>query len=64
MRKPNIAEMKHMLARDESENKNISDIYEMVFFGTKGYNDCTDDEIMEIFVKTFGANHIPTEEVK
>jgi hypothetical protein len=64
MRKPDYAEMRHMLARDESEHANVSDIYEMVLFGTKGYNDCSKDDIMEIFVKKFGVHFIPKKEVK
>ena len=63
MRIPNYTEMKHMLAQRESESISQKDIYEILLFGTKGWNDCDNEQIFDAFIKLFGEHQIPKVEV-
>jgi hypothetical protein len=63
MRIPNYTEMKHMLAQRESESISQKDIYEILLFGTKGWNDCDNEQIFDDFIKLFGEHQIPKVEV-
>ena len=64
MKKPNYAEMRQMLARREAENMPVSDIEEILIFGTTGWNDWENEDLLEEFVKVFGTHYIPKVEVK
>tara|TARA_R100000781_G_scaffold18045_1_gene14126 strand:- start:779 stop:973 length:195 start_codon:yes stop_codon:yes gene_type:complete len=64
MKKPNYAEMKHMLAQREAECISQKDIYEILLFGTTGWDSWENEEILEEFVKVFGSYQIPKREAK
>ena len=61
---PNYAEMRYMLSYRETEDLNYKDIQEILLFGTIGYNDLPDEEIMKLFLEMFEESEIPKKEVK
>ena len=63
-KQPNYAEMRHMLSYRETEDLNYKDIQEILLFGTIGYNDLPDEEIMKLFLEMFEESEIPKKEVK
>jgi len=64
MRVPDYREMRDMLSFREAENMTYRDIQEMLLFGTKPYAEIPDDEIMDMFIVTFGSHYIPKKKVK
>ena len=60
----NYAEMRYMLSYRETEDLNYKDIQEILLFGTIGYNDLPDEEIMKLFLEMFEESEIPKKEVK
>ena len=64
MRKPNYTEMKHMLAQREAESISQQELYEILLFGTTGWDSWENDDILEQFIKVFGEHQIPKKEVK
>ena len=63
-KQPNYAEMRYMLSYRETEDLNYKDIQEILLFGTIGYNDLPDEEIMKLFLEMFEESEIPKKEVK
>ena len=63
-KQPNYAEMRYMLSYRETENLSYKDIQEILLFGTIGYNDLPDEEIMKLFLEMFEESEIPKKEVK
>jgi hypothetical protein len=64
MRVPDYREMRDMLSFREAENMTYRDIQEMLLFGTKPYAEIPDDDIMDMFIATFGTAYIPKKKVK
>ena len=64
MKKPNYTEMKHMLAQREAESISQQELYEILLFGTTGWDSWENDDILEQFIKVFGEHQIPKKEVK
>ena len=64
MKAPNYREMRDMLSFREAENMMLRDIQEILLFGTKPYAEIPDDEIMDMFIATFGSHYIPKKDVK
>tara|TARA_R100000781_G_scaffold96943_1_gene60846 strand:- start:211 stop:414 length:204 start_codon:yes stop_codon:yes gene_type:complete len=64
MKAPNYREMRDMLSFREAENMMLRDIQEILLFGTKPYAEIPDDEIMDMFIATFGSHYIPKKKVK
>tara|TARA_R100000700_G_C3162857_1_gene138552 strand:+ start:773 stop:976 length:204 start_codon:yes stop_codon:yes gene_type:complete len=64
MRKPDYAEMRHMLSYREAEDMTYRDIQEILLFGTKPYAEIPDEDIFDMFVATFGTHYIPKKKVK
>ena len=58
-KQPNYAEMRYMLSYRETEDLNYKDIQEILLFGTIGYNDLPDEEIMKLFLEMFEESEIP-----
>ena len=52
-------QMRSALACDEAEKMDRSELYEILLFGTKGYNDWEDGHIEDWFVKLWGKDQIP-----
>tara|TARA_R100000988_G_scaffold81849_1_gene45106 strand:+ start:1516 stop:1719 length:204 start_codon:yes stop_codon:yes gene_type:complete len=64
MKVPDYAEMKNMLSFREAEDMTYRDIQEILLFGTKPYMEIPNDEIMDMFIETFGSHYIPKKKVK
>jgi len=64
MKKPNYAEMKHMLARRDAESMSQKELHEIMLFGTEGWESWEDEDILEQFINAFGEHQIPKKEVK
>lgn len=64
MREPDYREMRDMLSFREAEDMTYRDIQEILLFGTKPYAEIPDDEIMDMFIATFGLQYIPKKKVK
>tara|TARA_Y100001963_G_scaffold28593_1_gene38933 strand:+ start:236 stop:439 length:204 start_codon:yes stop_codon:yes gene_type:complete len=64
MRKPDYAEMRNMLSFREAEGMTYKDIQEILLFGTKPYYEIDNDDIMDMFIDTFGSKYIPKKKVK
>jgi len=64
MVKPDYAEMRNMLSFREAEGMTYKDIQEILLFGTKPYYEIDNDDIMDMFIDTFGSDYIPKKEVK
>ena len=63
MRKPDYNKMRSALAYQEAETIQEKDIYEILLFGTKGWSDWEDEDILDEFVKLWGTKSIPKVEV-
>ena len=55
--------MRSALAYQEAETIQEKDIYEILLFGTKGWSDWEDEDILDEFVKLWGTKSIPKVEV-
>jgi len=64
MRVPDYREMRDMLSFREAEDMTYRDIQEILLFGTKPYAEISDDDIMDMFIATFGTAYIPKKKVK
>ena len=64
MKKPNYWIMRDMLALKEAEDMDIQTLHEILLFGTAGWEDNTNEEVLDAFVKQFGERAIPKQEVK
>ena len=51
--------MRCAIAYHEAETREPSDIYEILLFGTAGWEDNTNDEVLDSFVKLWGKKQIP-----
>ena len=59
MRKPDYNKMRSALACQEAETIDRETIYEILLFGTAGWEDNTNDEVLDSFVKLWGKKQIP-----
>ena len=64
MRKPDYNKMREMLAESEADNIDFKDLAYVFLFGTKGWKDWEDEDILDEFVKLWGTKDIPKKEVK
>ena len=55
--------MRCALACFEAESIDRESMYEILLFGTKGWNDCDNEQIFDDFIKLFGEHQIPKVEV-
>ena len=51
--------MRCAIAYHEASTREPSDIYEILLFGTQGYNDMKDMEILKIFIHYWGEEQVP-----
>ena len=63
MRKPDYNKMRSALACQEAETMQEKDVYEILLFGTKGWKDCDDEQVLDEFVNLWGTKSIPKVEV-
>jgi len=59
MRKPDYDQMREMLAEYEAETIDRSDLQDVLLFGTVGYRDATEDEVMDLFLQIWQTSKIP-----
>lgn len=57
--KKDYKQMRCALACDEAEKMSTSELYEILLFGTKGYDYWEDEHIEAWFVKLWGKDQIP-----
>ena len=63
MRVPDYNKMREAIACHEAETRETSDIYEILLFGIKGYNDIDNDTIMDIFTDYWGTYQITKKKI-
>ena len=51
--------MRESLACYEAEQMPRSELYELLLFGTQGYDKCPDDEVERMFINLWGKEQIP-----
>ena len=61
---PNYTIMKSMLAERESEPISRRELHAVLLFGTGGWDDLSEETILEQFISIFGENQIPKKETK
>ena len=59
MRKPDYDQMREMLAEYEADTIERSDMQDVLLFGTVGYRDATEDEVMDLFLQIWQTSKIP-----
>ena len=59
MRIPDYNKMRDMLAWREADCLTQSDIYEILYYGSDGYDKQKDDDILHEFTIIFGTHQIP-----
>ena len=59
MRKPDYDRMRDMLADYEAETMQRSDLHDVFLFGTVGYKDVSDDEVMDLFLQIWQPSKLP-----
>ena len=64
MRKPDYDQMREMLAEYEAETIDRSDLQDVLLFGTVGYKDATEDEVMDLFLQIWKPSKLPKIKVK
>ena len=52
--------MRECLACKEAEEMPISELYDILLFGTTGYDGCDDEEIETLFISIWGEEQVPT----
>ena len=56
---PDYEQMRRMLAEQDAECLQESDIVDILLEGNKGYDSESNEDILEIFVDVFGEHKIP-----
>ena len=51
--------MRECLACKEAEEMPRSELYDMLLFGTKGYDECEDEEVEFLFINIWGEEQVP-----
>ena len=51
--------MRCALAYQEAEQMDRSELYDMLLFGSTGYDKCPDDEVERMFINLWGKEQIP-----
>jgi hypothetical protein len=51
--------MRCALACQEAETIDTKDIYDILLFGTIGWKDNSDDDVLDAFIKLWGEKQIP-----
>ena len=64
MRKPDYDQMREMLAEYEADTIDRSDLQDVLLFGTVGYRDATEDEVMDLFLQIWKPSKLPKIKVK
>ena len=64
MRKPDYDQMREMLAEYEADTIDRSDLQDVLLFGTVGYRDATEDEVMDLFLEIWKPSKLPKIKVK
>ena len=64
MRKPDYDRMREMLAEYEADTIDRSDLQDVFLFGTVGYKDESDDEVMDLFLEIWKPSKLPKIKVK
>ena len=64
MRKPDYDQMREMLAEYEADTIERSDLQDVLLFGTVGYRDATEDEVMDLFLQIWKPSKLPKIKVK
>ena len=59
MRKPDYDQMREMLAEYEADTIDRSDLQDVLLFGTVGYRDATEDEVMDLFLEIWKPSKLP-----
>ena len=59
MRKPDYDQMREMLAEYEADTIDRSDLQDVLLFGTTGYKDATEDEVMDLFLQIWKPSKLP-----
>ena len=59
MRKPDYDKMREMLAEYEADTIDRSDLQDVLLFGTVGYRDATEDEVMDLFLQIWKPSKLP-----
>ena len=59
MRKPDYDQMREMLAEYEADTIDRSDLQDVLLFGTVGYKDATEDEVMDLFLQIWKPSKLP-----
>tara|TARA_R100001594_G_scaffold130128_1_gene169066 strand:- start:2167 stop:2364 length:198 start_codon:yes stop_codon:yes gene_type:complete len=59
MRKPDYDKMREMLAEYDADTIDRSDLQDVLLFGTVGYKDATEDEVMDLFLQIWKPSKLP-----
>ena len=57
--KKDYNKMRCALACQEAETIDTKDIYDILLFGTIGWKDNSDDDVLDAFIKLWGEKQIP-----
>ena len=59
MSKPDYDKMREMLAEYDADTIDRSDLQDVLLFGTVGYKDATEDEVMDLFLQIWKPSKLP-----